>query len=479
MERNEGQDRITQFDYGDVPTIKKFALNNKRIRALIGPVGSGKSTGCVIEMIRRAHEQAPMPDGIRRSRWAVVRNTYGMLRDTTIKTVHDWLPPDLYGTYNKTEHNYMVTAFPGVELEIMFRALDRPDQLSNLLSLEITAAWINEFREIPKDIFEILDTRVGRFPPKRITEATWAGIIMDTNPPDEYNYYYRFFEKMKPSNAQLWKQPSGMSPHAENIKNLPRNYYKNISKGKDEAFINVYVHGLYGYVVEGKAVYASSYNDNTHVSTNKLEPMKNIPLVVGVDFGLNPSVVLGQILPDSRVLILKSLTSDGMGLEQFLLNQFLPMLRQEYFGYKIVGFGDPAGVQRSQTDEKTCYDIFRESKIGLYDIEPAPSNNLVARQRAVEQHLSRSVFGEQAVVIDPGCDVLRKALSSGYRFKQLASGEFSDVPEKNFSSHIANAFEYFCMYIGDQKGREDRSEQLKLQLGRMPHHRAVSRIAGY
>ena len=53
----------------------------------------------------------------------------------------------------------------GVELEVMFIALDRPDDLRKLLSLELTGAWINEAREIPKAILDGLTARVGRFPP--------------------------------------------------------------------------------------------------------------------------------------------------------------------------------------------------------------------------------------------------------------------------------------------------------------------------
>ena len=64
------------YDYSDVPTLRRFALCNDRIRLVIGPFGSGKSSACVIEIISRAHQQKPGPDGIRRSRWAVVRNSY-------------------------------------------------------------------------------------------------------------------------------------------------------------------------------------------------------------------------------------------------------------------------------------------------------------------------------------------------------------------------------------------------------------------
>jgi hypothetical protein len=146
---------------------------------------SGKSSAMVVEIIRRAQEQAPSPDGIRRSRWAVIRNTFTQLSDTTIKTFHDWFPPSLFGQWRVTDHSYFITAFPGVHLEILFRALDRPDQLSNLLSLEITGAWFNEAREIPKTIIEAMDSRIGRYPSPRDGGASWYGMIMDTNPPDD------------------------------------------------------------------------------------------------------------------------------------------------------------------------------------------------------------------------------------------------------------------------------------------------------
>lgn len=66
-----------RYSYSDVPTIRKFADDDTFIRAVTGPYGSGKSTGAgVIELINRAMRQAPGPDGVRRSRWAVVRNCY-------------------------------------------------------------------------------------------------------------------------------------------------------------------------------------------------------------------------------------------------------------------------------------------------------------------------------------------------------------------------------------------------------------------
>ena len=129
-----------RYSYAHVPTIREFAGSNARVRGLMGPFRSGKSSGCTIEIVRRAIAQRPGPDGIRRTKWLVVRNTYNQLADTTIPTVHMWLPPQHFGRHYSTDNRYVVKGFEGAEFEILFRALDKPDDISNLLSLEITGA---------------------------------------------------------------------------------------------------------------------------------------------------------------------------------------------------------------------------------------------------------------------------------------------------------------------------------------------------
>ncbi len=91
-----------RYSYRDAPTIAAFAESNARLRGLMGPFGSGKSSGCTAEIVVKSHAQEPGPDGIRRTRWAVIRNTYQQLKDTTIKTIFDWLPPNHCTTSQNT-----------------------------------------------------------------------------------------------------------------------------------------------------------------------------------------------------------------------------------------------------------------------------------------------------------------------------------------------------------------------------------------
>ena len=81
--------------YGEV--LKGFMKSDDFFRGIRGPVGSGKSVACCVEIFRRALQQQKNKDGIRRSRWAVIRNTNPQLKTTTIKTWLDWYDENVWG----------------------------------------------------------------------------------------------------------------------------------------------------------------------------------------------------------------------------------------------------------------------------------------------------------------------------------------------------------------------------------------------
>ena len=52
-------------------TLKDFMKSNDFFRGLRGPVGSGKSVSCCIEIFRRSLLQQKNNEGLRKTRWAV------------------------------------------------------------------------------------------------------------------------------------------------------------------------------------------------------------------------------------------------------------------------------------------------------------------------------------------------------------------------------------------------------------------------
>ena len=143
----------------DGEVLKAFMKDNTFFRGIRGPVCSGKSVACSIEIFRRALMQEPDRSGKGKSRWAIIRNTNPQLRTTTIKTWLDWFPEQDWGKFAwSVPYTHMITA-GDLEMEVIFLALDRPEDVKKLLSLELTGVWINEAREIPKSIVDACSMR--------------------------------------------------------------------------------------------------------------------------------------------------------------------------------------------------------------------------------------------------------------------------------------------------------------------------------
>lgn len=429
------------YSYQNVPTIEAFANSDKFFRGLMGPFGSGKSSGCVIEMVRRTAMQKPQHDGIKRARYAAIRNTYGQLEDTTIRTFQQWMPFEDFGTYRSSDHIFVCDQIEGMKFEVLFRALDNENHVKKLLSLELTGAWLNEAKEIPRSVVDAIGGRVGRYPAVKDGGCEWYGVWADTNPPDTDSWWYNMLEENTPSNAAVFKQPSGLATDAENLSNLPPNYYDNLAIGKKEDFIKVYIKGEYGYVLDGKPVYPE-YNDNVHCAD--VSPIKTIQLYRGWDFGLTPACTLSQMLPNGRWIVVDELTADSMGIENFGRN-VLNWCGQNYAGFAFEDIGDPAGESRSQTDERTCFQILHGMGIKIRGGDQDPH----IRQESVRKPLNRMIDGKPSFTMHPRCKMLRKGFMGKYRHRRMqVSGErYDDKPEKNEYSHVHDALQYVATRI--------------------------------
>jgi hypothetical protein len=467
------------YDYSDVPTVKAFSASNAFIRGLMGPFRSGKSSGCVAEIITRSLKQAPGPDGLKHTRWVVVRNTYQQLSDTTIRTFHMWVPPQHFGRFYESDHTYVIKGLPGCEVEVLFRALDRPEHVKNLLSLEVTGAWVNEAREVPWPIIDTLQGRVGQYPPKSMGGPTWWGVFMDTNPPDVDSRWYKFFEEDKhdPTFAQIFKQPSGLAPNAENLTNLPNaSYYKTLAQGKSNEWVKVYIHGEYGFVIDGKPIYPD-YNDLVHCK--EVEPVKGSPIYRGWDFGLTPACIFTQILPDGRWLIFNEMTNTTtIGIDRFS-DEVIEESTQCYPpNTEFIDYGDPAGMSRAQTDEKTCFQILQAKGIEIEGGE----QSLAIRLESVRKPLRTLIYGEPQLVIHPRCKLLRKGFMGGYQFRRLqtAAERFTNKPDKNDLSHPHDALQYVAtrLFGGGLTQRGEAEDDFPNHFG-IGSDMGRSRVTGY
>jgi len=458
----------------DGDTLKNFLKDDTFFRGIRGPVGSGKSVACCIEIIKRAISQKPNDEGIRKTRWAVIRNTNPQLKTTTIKTWLDWFPEEDWGNFTWSVPYTHKLKKGDIDCEVIFLALDRPEDVKKLLSLELTGVWINEAREIPKSIVDACSMRVGRFPSMRDGGPTWYGVVCDTNPPDSDHwwaimagetvipdYISKQEAKMliKPDNWRFFNQPPAMlemknknneiesydkNTLSENQKNLTENYYSNIIRGKTKSWIDVYVLNKLGTVEDGKPVY-EAFRQDVHVAQGELAIAESLPIYVGIDFGLTPACVFAQKVR-TRWVVLEELVAEDMGIVKF--SELMKQSMARYAPRPFHIFGDPAGDHRVQTDENTPFQILRGKGISA---RPAPSNDVLIRLESVNATLTRMVDGESGLLIDKSCINLIRGFAGGYHYRRLqVSGErYDERPNKNRFSHIHDALQYLLLGAGE------------------------------
>tara|TARA_R110000824_G_scaffold5054_2_gene23577 strand:+ start:120 stop:1673 length:1554 start_codon:yes stop_codon:yes gene_type:complete len=473
------------LDFSSARTTYDFLQSNAFVRGLMGPVGSGKSYACAAEIMMRAVRQKPSPhDNVRYTRFVIVRNSYPELKTTTIKTWQELFPENTFGQMLYTPPITHHIRLPkrgdacGIDCEVIFLALDQPKDVRKLLSLELTGAWVNEARELPKAVIDGLTHRVGRYPTKRDGGPTWHGVWMDTNPMDDDHWWYKLSEKDKLSGKFAWqffKQPGGvvevqpedlpdnpdandhifsggrwwtLNRKAENVSNLPSGYYMQMLGGKNLDWIRCYAEGKYTYVQEGRPVWPE-YNDQ--MMSGEVEYDQQLPIHIGLDFGLTPAAAIGQRLNNGRWVILHEIVTEDMGLERFG-TQLLAELNAKYPKAQVLIWGDPAGMQRDAIYEVTAFDYLRT--LGLR-AQPTASNNFKVRREGAAAPMQRLINGKPGLIVNKSCKMIRKSLAGGYHFKRIAVGagheRFKDSPNKNEHSHIGDAFGYLMLGGGEHK----------------------------
>lgn len=464
--------------YKPPKTIKEFIRHHLPHELfyswIVGAFGSGKTTANFFKLIWLAKQQAPSKDGIRRTAAVVVRNTASQLVDTTIKSWNLWFKDGEAGKWLATPKNFILR-FDDVECEVMFRPLDTPDDVERVLSLEVTFAIIDEFVQIPRAIVEALSGRVGRYPSEKDGGATNWGIWGSSNTDTEDCWWYEYFYKsadIRHFSVREWEsveqrksrllssgleetrttisaayflQPSGFSPYAENIENLPgkRDYYTNLAKGKSSAWVKQYIEAEWGFSAAGKPV-ISSFEPARHIALQPLKFNPLLPLVIGLDPGVTCSAfIFTQMDLWGRLLVFGELVQEGMGASRLIDERLKPYLRLRFPQARVIIAPDPAAANRAQTDERSVVDVFRK----VYEVKVETNNRLPVRLEAIDHFATRSTEGGPALLIDPKhCPVLIRALKGGWRWEMNKKEVLKSVVEDNIYSHPGDSFGYACRY---------------------------------
>lgn len=448
---------------------------------IVGPVGSGKTTGIFFKLIYMAGLQAKGPDGIRRSRAVVVRNTGQQLQDTTLNSWFTWFKPGQAGSWEITQKKFTLR-YADIECEVLFRPLDTPQDVARVLSLEVTFAIVDEFVEIPRAIIDALSARCGRYPSVVEGGVTNWGMWGSSNPSTEDNWWFDYLHNgagvVQPGeevslrkrqvfddrNARYFLQPSGYSPFAENVDNLPGNraYYSNQAKNKTEAWIKQFIEAEWGFSVAGRPV-VQSFNPAMHVSKKPLYFDPNRHLVAGYDPGLGgAAMIFGQEDLEGRLHVLGEIITSGLGASRFINERLRPYLSARFPDLRPGEFTiapDPAANNRSANDENTIVATIKRQ----FPVWIESNNRLPLRLDAIDHFCTGLSYGLPRLIIDEQyCPITIRALKGGWRYaldaKENLRGGGDAKPEKNAYSHPGDGFGYLCRYFHRQVQRNERYE---------------------
>jgi len=197
----------------------------------------------------------------------------------------------------------------------------------------------------------------------------------------------------------------------------------------------------------GKAVYGADFNETLHVLPKDTTATPGLPLIRGWDFGLTPACVILQLV-GRRVVVLDEVIGENLGASRFV-PQVLKHCATYFSGYDAMDFVDPAGFNRSESEEVSCVHVMTRP--------PNRMTNVVAgeltyekRLGAVLEHLTHFEAGRPLLVLNPRCQVLIAGFKGGYQYPDQTSRRTfirMDKPLKNAFSHPHDALQYACSKV--------------------------------
>jgi hypothetical protein len=461
------------------PVARGFINDRMFISSIMGPYGSAKTTSCFQKILNAAIWQVPQHDGVRRIRCVCVRDTYGQLEKTVMKDWFSWFPKtkdNWNGEHNTHTILIDIPMLGRLEIEMIFIGIGELKAEAVFKGMPLTILWLNEVDTLHREILNYGLPRVGRYPAEKDGGCAWSGVIADFNAPEVDNWTYDLLvnknlgvsdELLAQLQAQygahfginFHRQPSGKSPEAENLDNLPPGYYDRLTIGfaGNENKIRRFVENEFGAVNNGQPVYPE-FNDGFHVAKEFVQPIAGVPIHCGVDGGSTPAMVFGQEDDLGQVRILAECVVFNSDTEVQLLKmgprQFGRMAREfvdRMWPKATLGeiWGDPAmfyGEGDSGEDLAWAQEFSRVFGKKVRSAPGTKGNRITPRIEAVRSCLTTNAGSRPGLLVSPIAKHLRRGFNNGYVIQRVSfsdgSGRYKDTPHKNDFSHVHDALQY-------------------------------------
>jgi hypothetical protein len=248
-----------------------------------------------------------------------------------------------------------------------------------------------------------------------------------------------------------------VNPAAENLANLPPDYYAKMIPGKKKAWIDSRLRNECVLVVDGSPVFPM-FRREVHMVRDALRPAPGVPVTVGLDFGRQPAAIFMQEI-NNRVYVQYELLGFNEGAVTFApkVKRFLTQHYPEHrLTFDVNFWGDPKGRDKGQADERTAYEIFAANGMMVRPPPGLKQNMIATRVDAITSLLTTmDNLGRPRGVFSPMCRTLNVAMQGRYHLVREEDGELR--PKKDRYSNPADAFQYGVLGLGEGNAMTGRA----------------------
>lgn len=282
---------VVRIKYSPHTKQRYFHDSKHKFRALVGGVGSGKSLGGVMEVLKMAVQYPG-------SSWAIVAPSYRMLKDATLQSFEEFCPKELIAQHIRGEKKFILVNGS----EIWYRSADDPESLRGP---NLHGFFMDEAALCRRNAWLIM---IGRIRRKGAPNCAWVATT-----PKGFNWVYQLFVKDQNPDYSVVYATSYENPH------LPPDFADSLKRSYSGTF---YEQEVLGQFRAHEGVVYREFNRAVHevslVSRKEAYVSAN-HFIGGIDWGYaNPMVALVIALDgDQRLHIAEEVYRSRMTIEEF------------------------------------------------------------------------------------------------------------------------------------------------------------------
>lgn len=410
------------------PIQRSFIESTAKADLFAARMGEGKSAALCWACFHHTRQNPG-------ARWAMIRDTWENLRDTTQLEFFEWFPQGVCGTYVASTKTWK-WSLGEVRGTVQWIGMDDEKDASKLQSRALGAFGMDEPAPAAHSggIAEyIFTTAMSRL---RQRNLTWYAAKLAVNNPDEGHWTYRRFADPQRKNAgyRCWQ-----TKEPENTEHLPTDYYEGLRDTyKDRPdLLDRFVEGKFGFQRIGRSV-TPAWNDDVHL-VDHLEPAPGELLHLLWDFGLNPTCIVTD-MAGGHWRILDALVGHDVGMIEHVEQAVRPLMTTRYEGFEWDHTHDPANPRDQSSSAWTPVRAIRETLggacyPGVVDFQSGAD--------AMNATLAQLRDGRGLVEVDKKrAQAVWWALRGGWHFPLNHSGVTSSHALKNDHSHPGDAMRY-------------------------------------